>query len=236
MRNWIGQWPGGRVAQRRKGPVWVIERMIARERYSKTLHVKDQDAALAELERFERDPVAYTAREPSSRLSPRLQLLFDARHVKRIRLESLQSAVRNRFPAAEDLVFRETVGGLDLAGDVAALANGRGGLIVIGVRTDQQDRAEGLMPVPLRDELPRVRGIIANSVSPVPHVEFKALSEKNGTGYIFVKVSESSEAPHAVVIDESLRYPQRDGPRNRYLNGSGVEDAYRARFAEASGK
>ncbi len=58
----------------------------------------------------------------------------------------------------------------DLAGDLAAMANGRGGLIVIGIR-DEGDVAGGLAPVELLDgEEARIRQVAAGNVA--PHLQF----------------------------------------------------------------
>src|SRR5258707_2040999 len=66
--KWIGPWPGGRIMMTSKGPAWVLERMIEGHRFIKKLHVKDQDAAMAELALWTRDPEGYGRHEPKNAL------------------------------------------------------------------------------------------------------------------------------------------------------------------------
>jgi hypothetical protein len=120
----------------------------------------------------------------------------------------------------------------DLAGDVAAMANTRGGLIIIGVR-DEDDVAVELTPVPLEDgEEARIRQITAANIA--PHLTFDVRVLHSGPndshGYYLLTVPPSSLSPHAVRQDRNLRFPRRDGTTTRWLTEPEVADAYRDRF------
>ena len=52
-----------------------------------------------------------------------------------------------------------------------------------------------------------------------------------GHGLAVVAVPRSPLAPHAVVVNDGLRYPRRNGATIRYLSEPEVADAYRQRFA-----
>jgi hypothetical protein len=133
-----------------------------------------------------------------------------------------------------DLDFKEALYAdnrqADLAADVAAMANSRGGVLLIGIRGD--DIAAALSPVQITDaEERRMRQIIADRVFPRPNYEIAAipLSGSPDQGVFIVAIPKSSFAPHAAK-DGGLRYYVRDGARNRPLSESEVADAYKNRF------
>jgi hypothetical protein len=124
----------------------------------------------------------------------------------------------------------------ELAGDIAAMANDRGGLIVVGVR-DENDVAVELTPVELVDgEEARIRQIAAGNIA--PHVAFAVrvvhAHADPATGYYLLIVPPSTVRPHAVRQDRNLRYPRRDGTTTRWLSEAEVADAYRDRFSVAT--
>jgi hypothetical protein len=120
----------------------------------------------------------------------------------------------------------------DLAGDVAAMANTRGGLIIIGIR-DDNDVAVELTPVPLEDgEEARIRQIAASNVTPHLTFDVRVLhsADNDSHGYYLLIVPPSTLTPHAVRQDRNLRFPRRDGTTTRWLTEPEVADAYRDRF------
>lgn len=122
----------------------------------------------------------------------------------------------------------------DLAGDVAALANTAGGLIVIGVEEDAHARASGAPGVEVTDaELARIRQVVAAGVTPLPVFDALAVHEDDDTGFVLIAVPKSVLAPHAVLVNDALRFPMRNGATTRYLSEPEVAAAYRTRFFTA---
>ncbi|WP_327651983.1 ATP-binding protein [Micromonospora aurantiaca] len=160
-------------------------------------------------------------------------------------LNGLVSAgVREAF----DLDFKQALYGRGdsdkraLASDVAALANTAGGLIVLGVEEDTQARAVATPGVELSDaEVARMRQAIASNTAPMPAVDILTIEDPAmGTspdgavrGYIVIAVPRSPSTPHAVLVNDALRYPTRNGATTRYLSEPEVATAYRNRFALA---
>src|SRR6266496_3510732 len=102
----------------------------------------------------------------------------------------------------------------ELASDVAAMANTAGGLIVLGMEEDDQARAVQAAEMPVDDrEVNRMLQIIAAGIAPMPACDIRILEnpDRPGTGFILVAVPRSTMAPHAVLVNESLRYPRRHG-------------------------
>lgn len=121
----------------------------------------------------------------------------------------------------------------ELAGDLAAFANHRGGVIAIGVQEDQQGVATAIPSVDLSDaEQRRVHQIVAGNV--FPHLPIKIVAapyEDDGRGVLLLAVAPSPLRPHAILVHDGLRYPRRHGTVTRYLSESEVADLYRDRFA-----
>jgi hypothetical protein len=158
--------------------------------------------------------------------------------------EHLENLVTGGVREDSDLDFKHTRYGntdqqrRDLAGDLAAMANSRGGLILIGIH-DENDVAVELTPVDLIDgEEARIRQIAAGNIA--PHLMFDVrVIESAGDperGYYLLIVPPSTLRPHAVRQDRNLRYPLRHGTTTRWLSEPEVADMYRDRFAVAAGQ
>jgi hypothetical protein len=144
-----------------------------------------------------------------------------------------------------------------LAGDVAALANTAGGVIAVGIDEDDQARATDAPGIAVTDtEVGRIHQVVASYVSPMPHLDVLGVldepaergvdAEPNleddadsdepapAQGFILIAVPRSPSAPHAVLVNDALRYPKRNGATTRYLSEPEVAAAYRDRLSGAA--
>lgn len=171
--------------------------------------------------------------------SRRLEGLFGARldTASHAQIAALKT---NAVSESYDLEFKgELYGGndkakRDLAGDVAALANTAGGVLLLGVAEDDQARAAELPGVALSDsEVLRYRSIVADLVHPLPTFDVRQIDDPNkpGHGFLMIAVPRSPSAPHGVLVNEGLRYPRRNGASITYLSEAEVAAAYQDRFA-----
>jgi Putative DNA-binding domain len=170
----------------------------------------------------------------------RLADLLGAR-LEEIGERHLQSLVDNGVREDADLDFkRERYGTSDsekreFAADVAAMANDRGGLIIIIGLRDDGDVAAELTPVELDDgEEARLRQTAASNLTPHAPFELRVVrsAAESGRGYCLLLVPPSPLRPHAVRKDNDLRYPRRDGTTKRWLGEAEVADMYRDRFRD----
>jgi hypothetical protein len=123
----------------------------------------------------------------------------------------------------------------ELAGDLAAFANHRGGVLALGVAEDDQGAAADVPMVALSDaEERRVHQIVAGNV--FPHLPVQVVPvpsfDDPTMGVFLVAVGPSPLRPHAVSVNDALRYPRRHGTVTRYLAESEVADLYRNRFED----
>jgi hypothetical protein len=109
----------------------------------------------------------------------------------------------------------------------------RGGVIIFGVSEDGQARAKAAPGVDITDaEVRRIRQVAASLLSPLPLFDVVTIPDETTTerqaassestgdqnelpstpGFILVAVPRSLKAPHAVLVNDDLRYPKRNGP------------------------
>jgi hypothetical protein len=126
---------------------------------------------------------------------------------------------------------------LELAKDLAAMANGRGGLIVYGIREDKGQAAEASGIGDISDGVieKRIHQVAYNFVYPPLQVQCHPLVDGEMTALV-VQISESDQAPHLVHPkrdggnDGWLVAPFRSGPDTLNMVESQLEAAYRRRI------
>jgi schlafen family protein len=159
-----------------------------------------------------------------------------------LQYQHLEALVTNHVSEAFDLDFKAALYGSadkdrrDLATDVAALANTAGGLLVLGIEEDRQARATAAPGVAVSDnEVRRILQVVGSLVVPLPVFEPLPVLKPGETGYGFlvVAVPRSPFAPHAVIVNQGLRFPRRNGTTTRYLSEPEVASATRERLAGA---
>ncbi len=124
----------------------------------------------------------------------------------------------------------------ELAKDIAAFANHRGGVLVVGV-DESNGRAVRLSPFQGGDDTKRrVLSIHATRVRPlVPDLRVEWLPSGPGApdGYLLIGVLASPLAPHSAgdPNQSSLRFPVRTGSQSRYMSEAEVAAKYAQRIS-----
>lgn len=183
--------------------------------------------------------------------SPRLEALFGKR-LDEVTFADVQGLIgREEAAEAADLDYKELVHAMnpeqkaEFCKDVLAMANDRGGVLIIGVREDgNQAIPEEITKVDIGDgERQRLYAVLTStSPHPLP-VDIVAVQDPTdpGRGVLLVLVERSPLAPHAVLDtrpkthhrDGWLRYPIRNGAATRWMLEPEIATRYRRRFAEA---
>ncbi|MFF0851288.1 helix-turn-helix domain-containing protein [Streptomyces sp. NPDC003280] len=142
----------------------------------------------------------------------------------------------------QDNAYTKDVDGLDeFAKDVTAMANARGGLIVVGVTENDQGNAERLTPVAINDKLHnQLIQALRSRVFPFlpPDFRIRLIADSPTTpdsGYILIGVPRSPVAPHAVRPtggkgQHRYGYARRLGRTTAWLDESEIAALYRDRF------
>jgi hypothetical protein len=173
--------------------------------------------------------------------SRRLETVLGAT-VDRMSARNIEALPGNRVSEAFDLDFKGTLYGnsdkerRDLCGDVAALANTSGGVIVVGVEEDEHAIASATPGVELGDaERNRMLQVLASGVAPLPALDVISVpsADDPARGWFVLAVPRSTRAPHAVMVNEGFRFPVRNGPTIRYLSEPEVAARYRQRDQHA---
>lgn len=193
--------------------------------------------------------------------SRRLEQIFGA-PLDALTAAHVHGLVTARAPEMFDLEFKEAHYGRSdsekrkLAGDVAAMANASGGMILIGIAEDEQGCAAAAPGVDYTEaEKLQIQQVVAAGISPLPTFDVEMIpdesdnpavpsSEDAGSapgpegqpqhGFILIAVLRTTSAPHAALIDDKLRFPVRSGTTTRYLSQPEVAAAYAERFAGAA--
>lgn len=125
----------------------------------------------------------------------------------------------------------------EFAKDVCAFANHLGGLILVGVREENDIATEAEPTVTDPGAVTqRLRQAVLNYSSPSPQFHSIAIESAAGGYYLALIVPPSPTAPHAVRgatgnTRRPLHYPVRDGTDTRWFLEHEVAERYRARFA-----
>lgn len=176
----------------------------------------------------------------STSLPRRLRSLLGA-DVEDLTEAHLQNLVGH--PETDDLEVKTDVYGRsdsakrELCADVTALANARGGLLLVGA-SEAGDVVDALTPIATDGEEIWIRQVLASGIVPPLPVLSRTISASSadGSGFIAVAVAASVDAPHAVVLNDDLRYVVRDGPRKRPMREPEVADQYRQRVVAVSSR
>jgi len=128
-------------------------------------------------------------------------------------------------------------GPAEWAKDCAALANRRGGMIILGLH-ETDARADRIEPLtqPATDLSQRLLGWLATRTAPSVDVDLVPVRNfATGDEVLVAVVPPSRIGPHAVLVPvghdgrRPLRYPVRDGAETRWLTEPEVADRYQQR-------
>lgn len=117
-----------------------------------------------------------------------------------------------------------------IAVDVCAMTVD-GGSILYGVDEDENDRITVSAPIELAGQRERIDQIVQTSIMEPPTIQITELpiARAPATGYLVVRVPQSSRAPHMVIVGSDMRFYGRGATGNRLLSEGEVAALYQRR-------
>lgn len=140
---------------------------------------------------------------------------------------------KKEFPGKSDSDKRE------LGHDIVQFANSTGGLIIFGIE-EAGGVATRIVPMPPDERRPErahwIDQVAVGNIVPQATIGCHSITTNDGE-VLMVSVPPSIAAPHAVKVNEALKYAIRAGRGKRFLAEHEVAERYRARFdAVAEGR
>jgi hypothetical protein len=148
----------------------------------------------------------------------------------------IDEMIANGTEESQHLEFKsEFPNNKEFAKDVAAMANGGGGVIVVGIQ-DENDRAVGKSPVELTGAVSRWQQVVRSNTAPYLPTRFYPVpqSEGSSSGFMFVVVDQTDRIPVAVIDNHRMIYNHRVDRGTQPLPEHLIEQMYRERFRRHS--
>lgn len=115
--------------------------------------------------------------------------------------------------------------------DIVAMANHRGGLILIGVETDNDDVAIGIPGVEGTGHDLRIRSTTQSNIDPrLGGLEVAAIPLANGRSVIAIGIPESLNSPHMTTFRSENVFWTRYGRQKGKMSAHEIEAAYMRRI------
>jgi hypothetical protein len=171
-------------------------------------------------------------------------MIFDHKSVHEITDEEIDALVRNHLQERQHLEFKATVnlrsddGKHELLKDVASMANGGGGYLIIGIRDDGKGRAQAYAS-DFKLDGERVKRSMTNLCHTYISQRIQGLEVQSrivrSHPVVIVRVPASDDAPHMVTFHETTGFYNRynDGKRSMTINE--IKGAFSRYSLEQSG-
>lgn len=118
----------------------------------------------------------------------------------------------------------------EFARDVASMANGGGGLLILGIGEGEEDNAAEIAPVELGEQITRMQQIASSLIEPYLQIHIHDIGVNEGReGVIVVEIQPSARRPFAVIEGSRLGYYRRTNRNRHSMDEAEVASMYQAR-------
>lgn len=147
----------------------------------------------------------------------------------------LDDLIQNKINEAIRLDYKRDISSnLDLTIDVSAFANTRGGLLIYGIETDNDDIPSQKCPLNSTPKLKeRIENILVTSISPRINgllIRQIPYSQDSAKCFIVIKIPFSPNAPHIVTKNKKYRYYKRFNFQSIPMEEYEIERLYQSRL------
>jgi len=160
---------------------------------------------------------------------------FDDRAVDEIKNEEFDALIQEHISERQHLEFKETYeirdhdSRLEVLRDIASLANGGGGYLIIGIQDDGTGRPTGYRPH-TRENLEKMKKSIQqlcldHIAERIPRLEFR-IREPNNHLILVIHVPDSIQAPHMVKFDRRTDFYIRYDEGKREMSIAEIRRAF----------
>jgi len=144
-------------------------------------------------------------------------MIFDGRSLQDLSLTDFENLVQDQVPEGPNLEYKSTAYGgaaseiREMLRDVSALANLEGGYLIMGVKQDENDRAQEIVPIGNIVQITQaIRLACLDGISErIDGLEVKCYEVSSNTGIIAIRVPKSNNRPHMVSKEHRTEFFRR---------------------------
>jgi predicted HTH transcriptional regulator len=152
-------------------------------------------------------------------------------------VETIERLIKNRVQESQHLDYKSEIPKAKrFAKDVAAMGNGGGGVIVIGV-LDENNEAVKETPILLVNEASRLQQVFNSIIHPFINIHWHEVrkNHQDSNGFLVMEIPSAERVLFAVEeADSVLEFYVRSGQHRHPLSEARVEQMYRERFQRQS--
>ena len=164
-----------------------------------------------------------------------VDVIFDGRPIGEIKDEEFHALIQEGISERQHLEFKETYetrvpeDKLEVLRDIASLANGGGGYLIIGMQDDGTGRPVGYRPHS-KENLERMKKSIQqlcldHIAERIPRLEFR-IREPNNNPVLIICVPDSIQVPHMVKFDRRTDFYTRYDEGKREMSIAEIRRAF----------
>ncbi|MGD0856099.1 MAG: ATP-binding protein [Dehalococcoidia bacterium] len=164
-------------------------------------------------------------------------MIFGDKTIDEITDEEIDSLVQERSPERQHLEFKarydikDGADKLEVLRDIASLANGGGGYLIVGMQDNGKGQACGYVPEK-KEHLEKIKQSIQqlcidHIADRIPHMELKIRAPKNNP-ILVIKIPDSTLAPHMVTLERRTDFYTRYNDGKREMSVSEIRRGFQA--------
>lgn len=161
-------------------------------------------------------------------------MVFGDRSIHDLTFEDLQALVDNRVPEGPHIDYKQNAySGRDedkreMLRDIVALANAKGGYLILGIIEDSSSRAVGFAPIVDAHQIAQsIRQTYLDGIQErIPGIDIRVIEAEENQGIIVIFVPASEQLPHMVAREHRTDFYRRYGTDKRSMTIGEIRDGF----------